>query len=125
MMQLPKRSHEFLIKRIDRTKKFTTVDLTVESGDEYDYTYVVDGGSYSANTFMKKGVLVLPTKPHVGFQIFVSDQFGSWKWYPLMIHRNGQRIMGIEENMECDMEYAVFKMIYVNPSIGWKVEDGL
>lgn len=115
----------FLMKQVGKTRPITRADLTVESGDEYDYTHVINQGSYSANTCMKKGMLVLPSNPHAGFKIFVSDQFGSWKWYPLVIHRNGQRIMGMEENMECDMEYAVFNMVYINPDIGWKVESGL
>lgn len=97
----------------------------VNSGDEYAYEYVEHEQSYYVDTNMQKGMLVLPPNPRDGFKIIVSDYFGSWIYHPLIIHRNGKPIMGINENMTCDAPNSIFALIYTNTSSGWVVTQNL
>jgi hypothetical protein len=95
--------------------------LDLKSGDEIAYEYVINEGLYAIDTNLQKGILVLPHIVKIGFKIYISDVYGSWKYYPLEIHRNGHRIMFREENMICDVPHAYFTLTYKNPIIGWEV----
>lgn len=97
----------------------------IHSGDEFAYEYVEHERSYYVDTNMQKGMLVLPPEPRFGFKIIVSDYFGSWIYHPLIIHRNGKPIMGIDEHMTCDVPNMIFAMIYTNTSAGWVVSQNL
>jgi len=97
----------------------------ITSGDEYSYEYVEHEKSYYVDTNMQKGMLVLPTNPRDGFKIIVSDYFGSWIYHPLVIHRNGKPIMGMDEHMTCDAPNMVFALVYTNTSAGWVVTQNL
>jgi hypothetical protein len=74
---------------------------------------------------MQKGMLVLPPNPRDGFKLIVSDYFGSWIYHPLIIHRNGKPIMGLEEHMTCDAPNMIFALIYTNTTAGWVVSQNL
>jgi hypothetical protein len=96
-------------------------DEYVNSGDEIDY--VITEKTYYINTEKQRGILVLPHNPKDKFKIIVSDYFGSWLYYPLIIHRNGNKIMGIEENMTCDIPYSFFSMTYLQKHPwGWIIQ---
>lgn len=97
----------------------------VNSGDEYAYEYVEHERSYYVDTNMQKGMLVLPPNPRDGFKLIVSDYFGSWIYHPLIIHRNGKPIMGLEEHMTCDVPNMIFALIYTNTQAGWVVSQNL
>lgn len=97
----------------------------VQSGDEYSYEYVEHERSYYVDTNMQKGMLVLPPNPRDGFKLVVSDYFGSWIYNPLIIHRNGKPIMGMEEHMTCDVPNMIFSLIYTNTTAGWVVSQNL
>lgn len=97
----------------------------VHSGDEYAYEYVEHERSYYVDTNMQKGMLVLPPNPRDGFKLIVSDYFGSWIYHPLIIHRNGNLIMGLEEHMTCDVPNMIFALIYTNTTAGWVVSQNL
>lgn len=97
----------------------------IYSGDEYAYEYVDHEKNYFVDTNMQKGMLVLPPNPKDGFKIIVSDYFGSWMYHPLVIHRNGKPIMGLEEHMTCDAPNSVFALVYTNTSAGWVVTQNL
>jgi hypothetical protein len=97
----------------------------ISSGDEYAYEYVEHERSYYVDTNMQKGMLVLPPNPRDGFKLIVSDYFGSWIYHPLIIHRNGKMIMGLEEHMTCDVPSMIFALVYTNTSAGWVVSQNL
>ena len=97
----------------------------INSGDEYAYEYVEHERSYYVDTNTQKGMLVLPPNPRDGFKLIVSDYFGSWIYHPLIIHRNGNLIMGLEEHMTCDVPNMIFALIYTNTSAGWVVSQNL
>ena len=97
----------------------------VNSGDECSYEFVEHERLYYVDTNAQKGVLVLPPNPHDGFKLLVSDRFGSWIYYPLIIHRNGKPIMGLEEHMTCDVPNMIFALVYTNTAAGWVVSNDL
>jgi len=99
--------------------------FNIYSGDEYAYEYVEHERSYYVDTNMQKGMLVLPPNPRDGFKLIVSDYFGSWIYHPLIIHRNGKPIMGLEEHMTCDVPNMIFALIYTNTTAGWVVSQNL
>lgn len=95
----------------------------LNSGDEIAYEHVEEEKIYYIDTTNQRGVLVLPHKPRIGFKLTISDRYGQWLYYPLIIHRNGAPIMGIEEHMTCDEPNSIFVMEYVNPVFGWKIHQ--
>ena len=95
------------------------------SGDEVAYEHVKEERVYYIDTLTQRGILVLPHRPRIGFQLTVSDRFASWMYYPLIIHRNGNPIMGIEENVTCDVPNAIFVLEYMNPVFGWRIHQQL
>jgi hypothetical protein len=97
----------------------------INSGDEYAYEYVEHERSYYVDTNMQKGMLVLPANPRDGFKIIISDYFGSWIWHPLIVHRNGKPIMGLDEHMTCDVPNMIFALVYTNTLAGWVVTQNL
>jgi hypothetical protein len=100
--------------------------LNINSGDEYAYEYVTHERAYFVDTFDQKGMLVLPPNPMSGMKIVVSDYYGSWQAHPLIVHRNGQKIMGIEENMECDEPFSIFAMTFApETGLGWVVHQNV
>lgn len=97
----------------------------LSSGDEYAYEYVENERTYHIDTHNQKGMLVLPPNPTPGFKIIVGDYCGSWIYYPLIVHRNGKKIMGLEENMTCDVPNMVFGLLYTETEYGWIVTQDL
>jgi hypothetical protein len=95
----------------------------IGSSDEMPYELVKEEDVYFIKTFNRPAMLVLPPKPKDGFSLFVTDGFGSWRYYPLIVHRNGKAIMGMEEHLTCDVPNGVFGMKYTNTKMGWVVHD--
>jgi hypothetical protein len=91
----------------------------------HNVEYARDGYLHCVDTTDQSCVLVLPAKPHDGFKIIVQDKFSSWEASPLVIHRNGNKIMGMEEHLTCDLKNQVFALVYTTTSAGWVVTQDL
>ena len=91
----------------------------------HNVEYARDGFLHCVDTTDQSCVLVLPAKPHDGFKIVVQDKFSSWAASPLVIHRNGNKIMGMEEHLTCDLNNQVFALVYTTTSAGWVVTQDL
>jgi hypothetical protein len=88
---------------------------------KHNVEYARDGFLHCVDTTDQSCVLVLPAKPNDGFKIIVQDKFSSWEASPLMIHRNGNKIMGMEEHLTCDLKNQVFALVYVAALQDWVV----
>lgn len=97
----------------------------LKSGDEYAYEYVDHEKYYYIDTQYQKGMLVLPPNPKPRFKIIIGDYFGSWMYYPLIVHRNGKPIMGMDEHMTCDVPNMIFGLVYTETNFGWVVTQDL
>lgn len=99
------------------------IENEINSGDEVSYEYVSDEGRYFVDTSHQKGMLVLPHRPKPGFKVTVVDHHGSWIFYPLVIHRNGNDIMGLSENLVCDEPNMMFSLVFApETKLGWIVQ---
>ena len=112
------------LETILRIPRIITAKLDV---CDYDvtYEYVQNEGSYQFDTSMRPVTLVLPANPIDKFRIEICDYFKSWMINPLVIHRNGNKIMGIEEHLNCDVPGSMLALIYTRTSMGWIVDTTL
>lgn len=86
-------------------------------------------GTYSAEAF--DGILAdttgaawtltLPSNPSPGDAIGVMDVYGTFATNGLTVDRNGSKIMGLAENLVCDVNDAAFQLIYTGSAKGWKM----
>lgn len=93
----------------------------VESGEEIECLAVKNNAHYSFDVFNKKAIVVLPTNPIKNFTVSFSDQTGSTRAFPVIIHRNGNKIMGENEHMICDVPNSIFRLTFVGGYMGWFV----
>ena len=97
----------------------------INSGEEFDYKNVENGGHYNLNSFNRSGMFVLPPNPEQGTTIYFADGEASTRWFPVKIHRNGNPIMGEDEHMNCDVPNVSFKMKFMGGYLGWLLESDM
>jgi len=85
------------------------------------YTMVA-GDKIIADTSGGAWTITLPASPAVGDQVQILDATGDFGTNNLTVARNGSNIMGLAENMDCDMADEGFLLVYANASEGWKLE---
>jgi hypothetical protein len=95
----------------------------MDQAAELPYEHVLCEGRYCMNTFEKSGILVLPTNPEHRFKIVIWDRFGSWSAHPLIVHRNGSQIGGIDEHLFCDEPLQAFVLEFLKPARNWLVHQ--
>lgn len=64
----------------------------------------------------------LPASPKLGDTISMIDVSGSFDSNSLQILRNGERIMGLEEDMTVSTGFASVRLIYSNSTYGWRIQ---
>lgn len=64
----------------------------------------------------------LPANPKIGDTVTMLDVSGSFNLNSLQILRNGERIMGLEEDMSVSTVFASVKLIYSNATYGWRIQ---
>ena len=73
-----------------------------------------------------KAVMVgLPDNPKPGDMISWIDVALDFSRNNLIIHRNGHRIMGVEDNLCCDKNGDNGALIYTGPHYGWRIADAV
>ena len=85
----------------------------INSGEEFDYKNVENGGHYNLNSFNRSGMFVLPPNPEQGTTIYFADGEASTRWFPVKIHRNGNPIMGVDDHMICDVPNATTSPVVI------------
>ena len=103
--------------------KIPVSTLRFDSAEDVVYEHIESERMYALDTRTRKGVLVLPHKPKNGFKALISDRHNTWMYNPLIIHRNGNRIGNLEENLVCDCPGAMFICEFKNPSGGWQLHQ--
>lgn len=70
-------------------------------------------------------ILTLPASPLISDQpIHICHVSGNLGTNPLTIARNGQRIMGLLEDMTVGVANAAFELAFCNASLGWRLVKG-
>jgi len=65
--------------------------------------------------------VVLPLLPSLGDTVDFIDYSGNFGTNNLIFDGNGQKIMGLSENLFVDIDFAANKMVYIDSSQGWKI----
>lgn len=60
----------------------------------------------------------LPASPSAGNEVVIIN---GGAYTGTVVGRNGQRIMGLQENINLDLEYASVRFIYINSANGWRI----
>jgi len=66
---------------------------------------------------------LLPPSPVMGDIIVFTDVASNFDNDILTINRNGNPIMGLNENMTCGIKNVTFTLVYSNASEGWRIDD--
>lgn len=64
--------------------------------------------------------ITLPLLPSIGNTVEFIDYYGTCETYPIVFEKNGENIMGINENMLINLNNAANVLIYIDPIQGWK-----
>jgi hypothetical protein len=72
----------------------------------------VGPGNYAIDTSGGVFTLTLTAGPAVGDSVRLFDEFGSWGSFPLTVARNGQTIMGIAEDLLCNVPGVDFMLVF-------------
>lgn len=66
-------------------------------------------------------VLTLPLSPVVGNVVDVADHAGTFATNNLTINRNGEKIMGLSQDMTVDVNNASFSLVFSGLTYGWRI----
>lgn len=84
-------------------------------------TTLQPGDERALNTTSAAFTVTLPASPAAGARVALFDAFGTWGEKPPTVARNGQRIMGLLENMVLDVQYLSLELVFVNSARGWVI----
>lgn len=91
------------------------VHIAVRTGS---YTAVA-GDVIPTQTSGGSFTVTLPASPSAGHKVRIYDYSGTWHTNPLTVARNGANIMGLAENLVCDIRWASIDLVYVDATKGW------
>ena len=63
----------------------------------------------------------LPAAPSLGDYVEIIDAAGKFDVNYLCVKRNGNKIMGLAEDMDVTTINASFELVYVNATFGWRI----
>ena len=93
--------------RREQNARLTTSVITSNTAANGGIYYYLNAGSVT---------LTLPSSPTVGDQVGIAEISGNTT---SVIARNGSNIMSLAENLELDLAYASFKLVFVDSTRGW------
>jgi len=73
-----------------------------------------------ADTSAGAFTITLPASPTAGAFVEIDDAESTWSTNNLTVARNGSNISSIADNLLCDFT-SKLSLIYVDATIGWKV----
>jgi len=112
----------------DVTAKEPGVDsewLLIATGTQWQRitsaTDAVKGNGYLVDTSAGSVTLTLPASPSEGDVVEFADDAGTFATNKLVFGRNGNKIMGLAEDMDVTTNYASGKLVYSGAANGWRV----
>lgn len=97
-----------------KVQKFPNVDAVTSVAADVNKTYWVDTSSGGLT-------LTLPSVPAKGDAVRIFDAGYTFDTNNLTIARNGQLVMGLDEDLTVNTQGAAFDLVYYNPSRGWRI----
>ena len=95
---------------------------TWASVDDTDSPYAVTSNTRLLVDTTNAAVTVnLPGSPAVGDYVEIVDVAGKFDTNNLVVGRNSQKIMGLDEDMTVETVNASFRLVYANATSGWRI----
>jgi len=79
------------------------------------------GGRYMANTSGGAFAITLPASPSANQRIVISDYAGTFDTYNLTVGRNGNKIMGLSEDLLLNLPDVTITLDYIDGTQGWRI----
>jgi hypothetical protein len=73
------------------------------------------------NTSAGSFTITLPASPSVNDKVGIADLAGTFASYNLSVARNGQKIMGVAEDLALDVQNASVELTYSGATYGWRL----
>lgn len=87
-----------------------------------DSTYTaVNNDRIFVDTSAGTVTVILPLTPAVGDQIRFVDLAGTFGTNNFTVSRNGNKLMGLTENMTVSVDHSAFALVYSGSTYGWKL----
>ena len=80
---------------------------------------------YFVNTSAGAITITLPASPQTGDQVSLLDLAGTFDTNNLTVARNGNKIMGLTENLTVAVEDAGITLVYTGATYGWKLVNNI
>lgn len=80
-----------------------------------------DSNGYLVDTSGGTSTATLPASPSAGHKVMFADMAGTFNANKLTLSRNGNKIMGIAEDMDVSVQYAAFGLVYSDATNGWRI----
>jgi len=98
----------------------SVTNFTVKTNGDDGYT-MQENERILASTNAAPFAMNLPTGPSQGRWVDVADAVSTWGTNNLTLHRNGQKIQGVVQDLILDVSGALIHMVFLDPSYGWEV----
>lgn len=85
-----------------------------------NYT-AASGDKILADTTAATFTVTLPASPVYGDFVYIVDSAGKFSSNKLVVARNGNKIMGLSEDLDADMQNASFGLVYHGATQGWRI----
>ena len=85
-------------------------------------TTVAVGAKVLVDTSGGVVTITLPASPVLGDEVHIIDAAGSFATNNLTVARNGNRIMGLTEDMTVSTNNSSFTLVYYNATNGWRLK---
>ena len=113
------------------TGKFLTTNGTTTSWETLSVTpqYSIKTANYTAvagdNLFCDTSAgafaITLPASPTLNTSVSFVDLAGKFNNYPVTVLRNGQKIMGIAQDLTLNVVNSSSRLVYSNSTYGWRL----
>jgi hypothetical protein len=104
-----------------------TIDNTGKLSTTADAEWSVIGNTYNAaigekilaDTSVGSFSITLPSTPAMGDMVRISDYSASFDINPLTVFRNGNKILGISDDLSVDIKNHAVVLVFANANSGW------
>jgi hypothetical protein len=97
-----------------KVQKFPNVDVAASTSADVNKTYWCDTSAGGLT-------LTLPSVPSKGDIVRIFDAGYTFDTNNLTVARNGQLVMGLDEDLTVNTQGAAFDLVYYNASRGWRI----